>query len=101
MSEFEFNNDSTLIGFRLQYMELLNWGTFNNKIWKIEPNGNNSLLTGSIGSGKSTIVDALTCLIVPHHKITFNKAAGAESKERSLISYIKGNFSSKSDELVA
>lgn len=99
MSEFEFNTDNTQIGFRLQYMELLNWGTFNNKIWKIEPNGNNSLLTGSIGSGKSTLVDALTCLIVPHHKITFNKAAGAESKERNLTSYIKGNFSSKSDEL--
>lgn len=22
------------VGHRLQYMELLNWGTFNNKIWK-------------------------------------------------------------------
>ncbi len=91
MNVIELNNDNTQIGFRLQYMELLNWGTFHNKIWKIEPNGNNSLLTGSIGSGKSTIVDALTCLIVPHYKITFNKAAGAESKERNLVSYIKGN----------
>jgi len=25
------------VGHRLQYMELLNWGTFNNKIWKITP----------------------------------------------------------------
>jgi uncharacterized protein YPO0396 len=99
MSELEFNKDNTLIGFRLQYLELLNWGTFHNRIWKIEPSGNNSLLTGSIGSGKSTIVDALTCLIVPHHKITFNKAAGAESKERNLTTYIKGNYSAKSDEL--
>lgn len=87
------------VGHRLQYMELLNWGTFNNKIWKITPEGENSLLTGAVGSGKSTVVDALTCLLVPYNRITFNKAAGAESKERNLASYIKGNYSSKSDEL--
>ncbi|MDR1883577.1 MAG: hypothetical protein LBR26_12470 [Prevotella sp.] len=88
----EYNIDNTQIGFRLQYMELLNWGTFHNKIWKITPNGNNSLLTGEIGSGKSTVVDALTCLIVPHHKIVFNKAAGAEGKERTMASYIRGEY---------
>jgi uncharacterized protein YPO0396 len=99
MSEIEFNRDNTKIGFRLHSVELLNWGTFHNKIWKIEPNGSNSLLTGDVGSGKSTLVDALTCLIVPHHKITFNKAAGAESKERTLVSYIKGEYkNTKSDD---
>lgn len=87
------------VGYRLQYMELLNWGTFNARIWRINPEGENSLLTGSVGSGKSTVVDALTCLLVPHQRITFNKAAGAESRERNLTSYIKGNYSSKSDEL--
>ena len=92
MNEIEFNTDSAKIGFRLHSVELFNWGTFHNKIWKIEPNGRNSLLTGDVGSGKSTLVDALTCLIVPHHKITFNKAAGAESKERTLVSYIKGEY---------
>lgn len=99
MNELEFNTDNTKIGFRLHSVEIFNWGTFHNKIWKIEPNGNNSLLTGDVGSGKSTLVDALTCLIVPHHKITFNKAAGAESKERTLVSYIKGEYkNTKSDE---
>jgi uncharacterized protein YPO0396 len=92
MSDLEFNTDNARIGFRLHSVELLNWGTFHNKIWKIEPNGGNSLLTGDVGSGKSTLVDALTCLIVPHQKITFNKAAGAEHKERTLISYIKGEY---------
>ncbi|MEJ7682781.1 MAG: ATP-binding protein [Segetibacter sp.] len=99
MSELEFNTDNTKIGFRLHSVELLNWGTFHNKIWKIEPNGSNSLLTGDVGSGKSTLVDAITCLIVPHNKITFNKAAGAENKERTLISYIKGEYkNTKSEE---
>lgn len=92
-------NDIQLVGHRLQYMELLNWGTFNGKIWRIIPDGENSLLTGAVGSGKSTVVDALTSLLVPYNRITFNKAAGAESKERNLASYIKGYYSSKSDEL--
>lgn len=99
MNELEFNTDNTKIGFRLHSVEIFNWGTFHNKIWKIEPNGSNSLLTGDVGSGKSTLVDSLTCLIVPHHKITFNKAAGAESKERTLVSYIKGEYkNTKSDD---
>lgn len=93
------NNEIQQVGHRLQYMELLNWGTFNGKIWRITPEGENSLLTGAVGSGKSTVVDALTSLLVPHQRITFNKAAGAESRERNLVSYIKGNYSSKSDEL--
>lgn len=92
-------NENRQVGHRLQYMELLNWGTFNDKIWRITPQGENSLLTGAVGSGKSTVVDALTCLLVPYNRITFNKAAGAEGKERNLASYIKGNYSSKSDEL--
>ncbi|MCS2582492.1 hypothetical protein NXY00_02595 [Bacteroides sp. BFG-551] len=92
-------SDIQLVGHRLQYMELLNWGTFNGKIWRITPVGENSLLTGAVGSGKSTVVDALTSLLVPYNRITFNKAAGAESKERNLASYIKGYYSSKSDEL--
>lgn len=49
-------------------------------------------MTGDVGSGKSTLVDALTCLIVPHQKISFNKAAGAEKNERSLITYVKGEY---------
>jgi uncharacterized protein YPO0396 len=98
MSTLEFNIDNTKIGFRLHSVELLNWGTFHKRIWKIEPRGSNSLLTGDVGSGKSTLVDALTCLIVPHHKITFNKAAGAESRERTLISYIKGEYKNTKSE---
>ncbi len=86
-------------GFRLNRMELYNWGTFHESVWKIQPNGNNSLLTGDIGSGKSTVVDALTTLLVPSQKITFNKAAGAESKERNLNSYVRGAYKSEKSEL--
>ncbi|MCK5813527.1 MAG: ATP-dependent exonuclease SbcCD, C subunit-like protein, partial [Cocleimonas sp.] len=86
-------------GFRLHRMELYNWGTFHESVWQINPEGNNSLLTGDIGSGKSTVVDAMTTLLVPSQKITFNKAAGAESKERNLNSYVRGAYKSEKSEL--
>lgn len=86
-------------GFRLQYLEVFNWGTFNKVRWQIQPNGHNALLTGDIGSGKSTLVDALTCLLVPHNKIVFNKAAGAEGKERNLLSYVKGEYKKEKEEI--
>jgi len=86
-------------GFRLDRLEFYNWGTFDQKIWHIEPGGHNGLLTGDIGSGKSTVVDGLVTLLVPHKRIVYNKAAGAESKERSLYSYIRGEYKSEKDDL--
>ena len=79
-------------GFRLQTLEVFNWGTFHKQVWKIGPGGANALLTGDIGSGKSTLVDALTTLLVPGNRITYNKAAGAEGKERSALSYVLGEY---------
>ncbi|WP_258805121.1 ATP-binding protein [Pseudarthrobacter sp. NS4] len=77
-------------GFRLHRLELLNWGTFHQGVRTFRLNGANSLLTGDIGSGKSTVVDAITTLLLPAHKIEYNKAAGAQKKERSLTSYVRG-----------
>jgi uncharacterized protein YPO0396 len=86
-------------GFRLARFEVLNWGTFNGRIWRIEPGGENALLTGDIGSGKSTLVDAMTTLLVPPRKITYNRAAGAEGRERSLYSYVRGEYRTVSNEV--
>ena len=77
-------------GFRLHRLELLNWGTFHQGVRTFVLDGANSLLTGDIGSGKSTVVDAITTLLLPAHKIEYNKAAGAQKKERSLMSYVRG-----------
>lgn len=84
-------------GFRLHRFEVLNWGTFHRLIWTLSPQGQNSLLTGDIGSGKSTLVDALTTLLVQPRRIVYNKAAGAETRERSLRSYVFGHFKSEKD----
>ncbi len=86
------NIDNQRAGYRLHRLEVFNWGTFDKHVWSINPDGHNALLTGDIGSGKSTLVDAITTLLVPYRKITYNKAAGAGSRERSLLSYIRGAY---------
>lgn len=92
---FGFDDNDALAGFRLLRIEVYNWGTFHEKVWSLTPSGKNALLTGDIGSGKSTLVDAITTLLVPANRISYNKAAGAESKERSLRSYVQGYYKSE------
>ena len=99
LQALDFADTDELAGFRLQRLEVLNWGTFDRRVWVIAPDGHNALLTGDIGSGKSTLVDAITTLLVPHHRIVYNKAAGVEARERTLYSYIRGEYKSEKDDL--
>lgn len=85
-------------GYRLQRVEVFNWGTFDKSVWSIHPSGRTSLLTGDIGSGKSTLVDAITTLLLPAHRIAYNKAAGADVRERTLRSYVEGHYKSERNE---
>jgi uncharacterized protein YPO0396 len=82
-------------GFRLQRFEVFNWGTFHQRVWRMAPGGDSVLLTGDIGSGKSTLVDALTTLVVPAQKVSYNKAAGAEARDRTLRTYVLGHYKSE------
>ena len=95
----DFVADDALSGFRLLRLEVFNWGTFDGRVWALNPGGKNALLTGDIGSGKSTLVDAVTTLLVPAHRIAYNKAAGADSKERTLRSYVLGHYKSERNEV--
>lgn len=85
-------------GFRLHRLEVYNWGTFNHKVRTLQTGGDNALLTGDIGSGKSTLVDAVTTLLVPSSRVAYNKAAGAEARERTLRSYVLGHYKSERSE---
>lgn len=89
---------AVLAGFRLHRLDLHNWGTFDGRVWTFQLGGTNALLTGDIGSGKSTIVDAVTTLLLPANKISYNKAAGAQTRERSLRSYVLGHHKSERNE---
>lgn len=89
-----FTTDSDKAGYRLNYMEIFNWGTFNGRIFRIAPLGNNSLLTGANASGKSTLIDALLTLLVPAKKDRFyNQSSGVEKKgDRTEETYVLGNY---------
>lgn len=94
----DFAASDALSGFRLSRLEVFNWGTFDGRIWSMQLDGHNGLLTGDIGSGKSTLVDAITTLLVPANRIAYNKAAGADNRERTLRSYVLGYYKSERSE---
>lgn len=95
-----FSTDNHKSGFRLQYMEVFNWGTFDEHVHSIKPLGETSLLTGANGSGKTTFVDALLTLIVPEKKYRFyNQSSGSEKKgDRTEESYVLGGYGSVNSE---
>ena len=95
----DFSSDDSLAGFRLQTLEIFNWGTFHKKVWRLDLQSRNGLLTGDIGSGKSTLVDAVTTLLVPANRVAYNKAAGADMRERSLRSYVLGYYKSERSDI--
>ncbi len=80
-------------GFRLQRFEVLNWGTFDQRPWVLNLNGETGLLTGANGSGKSTLVDGLITLLVPNKRRSYNQASsGAGKRERDEKSYVQGAY---------
>lgn len=95
-----FNNDNSLGGYRLRYMEVFNWGTFDGKVYKLKTNSSTSLLTGANGSGKTTLIDALLTILVPSQKRFYNQSSGAEfKKERDENSYFWGFYGKSYSEL--
>ena len=97
--DLDDQESTRLPGTRLQRLEVYNWGTFNSRVWSFDVGGRNALLTGDIGSGKSTLVDAITTLLLPSHRISYNKAAGADTRERDLRSYVLGYYRSERNEV--
>ncbi|WP_240665630.1 ATP-binding protein [Lutibacter sp. HS1-25] len=81
-------------------MEVFNWGTFDKKVFRINPQGNNSLLTGANASGKSTYIDALLTLIVPAKRDRFyNQSSGVEKKgDRTEETYVLGHYGNIQEE---
>lgn len=84
-----FNTSPEVAGFKLDYLEVWNWGTFDQKVYCMNTQGNNSLLTGANASGKSTLVDALLTLLVPLKRQRFyNQSSGVEKKGNLSLIHI-------------
>lgn len=77
--------------FRMTKLQLYNWGTFSG-VHSIPISPKGFLIVGPSGTGKSTLLDAISALIVPPRYIDFNAAAREEGGrgDRTLVSYIRG-----------
>lgn len=86
--------------FRLVEMQLINWGTFADYHVITVPR-HSLLLAGESGSGKFSILDAMTAIMVPPGEARFNAAASgttAGDRERGLMSYVRGADRKQSDD---
>jgi uncharacterized protein YPO0396 len=86
-------------GFRLDYFEAYNWGTFHERIGHAKLDGQTALLTGENGAGKSTLADGIVTLLVPTNKRNYNAASSDAKRERSESDYIRGNIGNTYNEL--
>ncbi|WP_282828225.1 ATP-binding protein [Gulosibacter sediminis] len=86
---------------RLAEVQLANWGTFDGAIYRIPIAREGHLITGPSGSGKSSLLDAISAVLTPDHWLRFNTAAqGATTRDdrRNLMSYVRGAWNRASDE---
>jgi uncharacterized protein YPO0396 len=88
--------------FRLIRLQVINWGTFNGyKDLPIDERG--VLFTGPSGSGKSSLMDAHSAVLLPTHDQRFNASAdlnvrGAKQATRTVADYVRGAWSETNDE---
>lgn len=85
---------------RLERVEVLNWGTFQGH-HTVDIARRGFLLTGHSGSGKSSLVDAVSAVLTPRGKLRFNAAAqdtSARGEDRSLVTYVRGAWRRSADE---
>jgi uncharacterized protein YPO0396 len=86
--------------FRISQLQVFNWGTFSNlHDIPIAPEG--FLFVGNSGSGKSTILDAISAILIPPKWVDFNAAAReseAGSRDRNVLSYVRGAWSEQQNE---
>lgn len=83
-------------GYRLHRLELRNWGTFHgDKHYVVNLGGDSTCFTGLNQSGKSTAMDGILTLLVPHEFRHYNVAAtmNEAKRERSIRTYIMGAYS--------
>ncbi|MEH3156856.1 MAG: hypothetical protein PGN29_16545 [Gordonia paraffinivorans] len=88
--------------FRLTRIQLVNWGTFHGyKDFPIDERG--VLLTGPSGSGKSSLMDGHSVVLLPTYDQGFNASAdltakGAKRAARSMADYVRGAWAENDDE---
>jgi uncharacterized protein YPO0396 len=84
--------------FRLRQISLYNWGTFD-KLHHIKVAKKGHLVVGRSGAGKTTILDAISTMLIPARVLHYNAAASQNTKrrDRSFVSYVRGTWGEQTD----
>lgn len=85
--------------FRMVRLQVYNWGTFSG-LHNIPIAERGFLFVGRSGTGKSTLLDAFSALLVPPRWIDFNAAARESERsgrDRNLATYIRGAWAEQKD----
>ncbi|MFN3003767.1 ATP-binding protein [Mycolicibacterium wolinskyi] len=87
--------------FYLSRLQVINWGVFDGyHSIPFSPQG--TLITGSSGSGKSSLLDAISLAFLPSHRRNFNAsgdttAAGSGTGKRTVDKYVRGAWGERRD----
>ncbi|MGW0162058.1 ATP-binding protein [Mycobacterium sp. NPDC003323] len=87
--------------FHLSRLQVINWGVFDG-YHSIPFNAGGSLIAGSSGSGKSSLLDAISLGFLPFNRRNFNAsgdntAAGSSAGRRTVDKYVRGAWGQRSD----
>ena len=86
--------------FRMRRLQVFNWGTFSD-LHDIPVAERGFLFVGPSGTGKTTLLDAISALLVPPRWVDFNAAAREASRtgrDRNLVSYVRGAWAEQKDD---
>ena len=86
--------------FHATRLQLFNWGTFSD-LHDIPIAGEGFLFIGRSGTGKSTVLDAFSALLIPPRWVDFNAAARETERtgrDRNLVTYIRGAWAEQKDD---
>lgn len=85
---------------RLARIDVANWGTFDG-YHSLEVDRKGLLITGASGSGKSSLLDAVTMVLTPPRNRHLNAAArsgSSKGEDRTPVSYIRGAWRHETDD---
>ncbi|MCL2558380.1 MAG: AAA family ATPase, partial [Treponema sp.] len=85
--------------YRMSRLQVFNWGTFS-ALHDIPISEKGFLIVGRSGTGRTTLLDALSALLVPPRSVNFNAAARETDRggrDRNLVSYIRGAWAEQMD----
>ncbi|QLL09727.1 ATP-binding protein [Mycobacterium vicinigordonae] len=87
--------------FHLSRLQVINWGVFDG-YHTIPFSSGGALIAGASGSGKSSLLDAISLAFLPFNRRNFNAsgdhtAAGSSAGRRTVDKYVRGAWGQRSD----